>query len=169
MAVSSQSVAPFFECPRSASASKSRPGFPRRCRDKDHIKFVAKQPCLICGSRPTDAHHLRFAQNRAIGRKVSDEFAIPLCRGHHRELHRCGNEAAWWRNAGVDPTISARALWLQTHPLRAGRDSLPSALAELPVAGAADGLKCDLDRPVGFRSTDPTTTSEETTAPDEVA
>jgi hypothetical protein len=142
---------------------------PRRCRDKDHIKFVAKQPCLICGRRPTDAHHLRFAQNRAIGRKVSDEFTIPLCRGHHRELHRCGNEAAWWRNAGVDPTISARALWLKTHPLRAGADSLPSALAELPVAGAADRLKSDLDRPVSFRSTDPTTISEETTAPDEGA
>jgi len=142
---------------------------PRRCRDKDHIKFVAKQPCLICGRRPTDAHHLRFAQNRAIGRKVSDEFTVPLCRGHHRELHRSGNEPTWWRNAGVDPTISARALWLETHPLRAGPDSLPSAVAELPVAGAADRLKSDLDRPVGFRSTDPTTTSEETTAPDEVA
>lgn len=142
---------------------------PRRCRDKDHIKFVAKQPCLICGRRPTDAHHLRFAQNRAIGRKVNDEFTVPLCRGHHRELHRSGDEPTWWRNAGVDPTISARALWHETHPLSAGPQSLPSALTNFPVAGAAGGLKSDLDRPVGFRSTDPTTTSEETTAPDEVA
>jgi hypothetical protein len=42
---------------------------------------------------------------------------VPLCRGHHREAHRCGDEAAWWKKAGMDPYISARALWLETHPL----------------------------------------------------
>jgi len=88
---------------------------PRRIRDRDHVQFVAKQACLICDRRPSDAHHLRFAQSRALGRKVSDEFTVPLCRGHHREIHRCGDEATWWKNAGVDPTIAARALWLQTH------------------------------------------------------
>jgi hypothetical protein len=90
---------------------------PRRFRDKEHVKFVTKQACLVCGRRPADAHHLRFAQHRALGRKVSDEFIVPLCRGHHREAHRCGDEAAWWKNAGVDPTRAARALWLETHPL----------------------------------------------------
>ena len=90
---------------------------PRRFRDKEHVKFVAKQACLVCGRRPADAHHLRFAQHRALGRKVSDEFIVPLCRGHHREAHRSGDEAAWWKNAGVDPTRTARALWLETHPL----------------------------------------------------
>ena len=90
---------------------------PRRFRDKNHVKFVAKQPCLICGRRPSDAHHLRFAQHRALGRKVSDEFIVPLCRGHHREVHRCGDEAGWWKKAGIDPGKSARALWLETHPL----------------------------------------------------
>ena len=94
---------------------------PRRVRDRDHVKLVAQQPCLICGRRPADAHHLRFTQSRALSRKVSDEFTIPLCRGHHREVHRCGNEAAWWENIGVDPTISARALWLESHPLRMGQ------------------------------------------------
>jgi hypothetical protein len=142
---------------------------PRRFRDKNHVQFVAKQPCLICGRRPTDAHHLRFAQHRALGRKVSDEFTVPLCRGHHRELHRCGNEAGWWRNAGVDPTISARALWLETHPLRADPNGRATALADLPVAGTTDQVKSDDDRPVRFRSTDRTTTSDQTTAPDEVA
>jgi len=51
-----------------------------------------------------------------LGRKVSDEFTVPLCRGHHREIHRCGNEAAWWKKLGVDPTVPARALWLESHP-----------------------------------------------------
>ena len=86
---------------------------PRRFRDKDHVRFVAKQPCLICGRRPSDPHHLRFAQHRALGRKVSDEFTVPLCRGHHREVHRCGDEAGWWKSAGIDPTVPARALWLE--------------------------------------------------------
>jgi ERF superfamily protein len=90
---------------------------PRRIRDRDHVRSVAKQPCLICGRRPADAHHLRFAQPRALGRKVSDEFTIPLCRGHHREAHRCGDEAAWWKKVGIDPTIPARLLWLESHPL----------------------------------------------------
>jgi hypothetical protein len=57
---------------------------PRRIRDRDHIRHVIKQPCLICGRRPSDPHHLRFTQSRALGRKVSDEFTVPLCRGHHR-------------------------------------------------------------------------------------
>ena len=90
---------------------------PRRIRDRDHVKLVAKQPCLICGRHPADAHHLRFAQSRALGRKVSDEFTVPLCRGHHREVHRSGDEAAWWINAGIDPTVPARGLWLESHPL----------------------------------------------------
>jgi hypothetical protein len=90
---------------------------PRRIRDQDHVRLVTKQPCLICGRRPADAHHLRFAQSRTLGRKVSDEFTVPLCRGHHREIHRCGNEAAWWKKVGVDPTVPARALWLESHPL----------------------------------------------------
>jgi hypothetical protein len=90
---------------------------PRRVRDRDHIRQVIKQPCLVCGRRPSDPHHLRFAQSRALGRKVSDEFTVPLCRAHHREVHRCGNEGSWWQKTGIEPLAVARALWLETHPL----------------------------------------------------
>ena len=100
---------------------------PRRIRDRDHVKFVAQHPCLICGRQPSDAHHLRFVQSRALGRKVSDEFTVPLCRGHHREVHRCGDEAAWWKSAGIDPGVSARALWLATHPLPVNPDMMSCA------------------------------------------
>jgi hypothetical protein len=82
---------------------------PRRIRDREHVKSVAKQPCLVCGRRAADAHHLRFARSPALGRKVSDEFTVPLCRGHHREVHRSGDEAAWWIKTGINPTLPARA------------------------------------------------------------
>jgi hypothetical protein len=91
---------------------------PRRRRDKSHLRFVAKQPCLICERLPCDAHHLRFAQARGLGLKVSDEFTVPLCRGHHREVHRVGNEAQWWENVGIDALAIAHKLWIETHPLR---------------------------------------------------
>jgi hypothetical protein len=110
---------------------------PRRIRDRDHVRYVARQACLICGRQPCDAHHLRFTQPSALGRKVSDEFTVPLCRGHHREIHRCGEEATWWGKVGIDATAAARALWLKTHPLPArtrrtvGEDTAVSAAAQL--------------------------------------
>jgi hypothetical protein len=84
---------------------------PRRVRDRDHIRHVIKQPCLICGRRPSDPHH---------------EFMVALCRVHHREVHHCGDEAAWWQKAGIDPMVSARALWLRTHPLPPTRTMIGS-------------------------------------------
>ena len=90
-------------------------GAPRRYRNREHLRFVAQQPCLVCGRKPSDPHHLRFMQPRALGRKVSDEFAVPLCRGHHRAVHRAGDERAWWKAAGIDPVKVARKLWKQTH------------------------------------------------------
>src|SRR3984957_11028300 len=90
-------------------------GEPRRVRDRGHVRYVATQPCLVCGRSPSDPHHLRFAQSRALGRKVSDEFVVPLCRGHHRGVHRHGDEVAWWEKVGIDPSIAARSLWLETH------------------------------------------------------
>ena len=74
------------------------------------------RPCALCDAAVSD---LRFSQSRALGRKVNDEFTVPLCRGHHREVHRYGDEAAWWNRANLDPLMNARVLWLATHPLPA--------------------------------------------------
>ena len=52
---------------------------PKRIRSKEHLRFVARQPCLICGRSPSHAHHVRYAQSRGLALKVSDEFTVPLC------------------------------------------------------------------------------------------
>ena len=82
-----------------------------RLRDKEHCKFVTTQPCVVCGRTPTEAHHIRFAQPRALGRKVSDEYTVSVCRLHHRDLHSYGDEASWWAGVGIDPLPSALELW----------------------------------------------------------
>jgi len=87
---------------------------PRRYRNREHLRYVAQQACLICGRKQSDPHHLRYLQPRALGRKASDEFAVPLCRSHHRAVHGADDEQAWWTAAGIDPVKIARQLWRQT-------------------------------------------------------
>jgi hypothetical protein len=101
---------------------------PRRYRNREHLRYVAQQACLVCGRKPSDPHHLGFTQPRALGRKVSDEFAVPLCRGHHRAVHRSRHERAWWRQAGIDPIKVARRLWKDTR----GMGQRPSQRSALP-------------------------------------
>src|SRR5207249_6556399 len=110
----------------------------RRLRDKDHLKYVASRSCLICGRQPSEPHHVRFAQKLAFGRKVSDEFTVPLCRLHHRELHRSRNEPLWWKTARIDPIQIARELWEATRPKAApqpvtGASGPPSVSPALPL------------------------------------
>jgi ERF superfamily len=82
-----------------------------RLRDKKHRKFVTRQPCLVCGRVPSDSHHLTFTQPHALGHRVSDEFTVPVCRIHHREIHRSGDEAAWWQKLSIDLVPVALRLW----------------------------------------------------------
>jgi hypothetical protein len=121
---------------------------PRRYRNREHLRYVAQQACLVCGRKPSDPHHLGFTQPRALGRKVSDEFAVPLCRGHHRAVHRSRDERAWWRQAGIEPIKIARRLWKETRGL-GQRRSTQAALPRLHGAAA---------------STDPTPKNEEISA-----
>jgi hypothetical protein len=101
-----------------------------RLRDKEHRKFVSRQPCLVCGRTPADPHHLTFMQPRALGHRVSDEFTVPVCRTHHRELHRQGDEVGWWGKVHIDPLPIALRLWqctrLNSDALTASEGIAPS-------------------------------------------
>ena len=100
--------------PNSIDKSVLAVAAPRRYRNREHLRFVAQQACLVCGRKPSDPHHIRYVQPRALGRKASDEFAVPLCRVHHRAVHRAGNERAWWKQTSIDPLKVARKLWKHT-------------------------------------------------------
>jgi len=113
---------------------------PRRRRDAEHLRFVASQPCLICSRTPSDAHHLKFAQPKALSRKVSDEFTVPLCRTHHRQLHHGGDEIAWWIDLDIDPLPIAQDLWAESRSKSINNDNQlsPKGLngkAHEPLAG----------------------------------
>jgi hypothetical protein len=113
---------------------------PVRDRDREHLKFVAAQPCLVCGRTPSDPHHIKFAEQRAMGRKVSDRFSVPICRLHHRELHRRGNERAWWESQGIDPLPVAANLWAKTHAFAAAAAEIDGAQrAEIDGRRLANG------------------------------
>jgi hypothetical protein len=100
---------------------------PKRIRCKEHLRFVASQPCLICGRAPSHAHHIRYAQSRGLSLKVSDEFTVPLCAVHHNHIHTTGKEREWWQERHIDPLKIANALWQRS------RQQTPTALD-----GAAD-------------------------------
>jgi hypothetical protein len=132
-AMTGADAAPEASAPAGIDKSALAVPAPRRYRDREHLRYVAKQPCLVCGRKPADPHHLRHAQPRALGRKASDEFTVPLCRIHHRLVHRVGNEAAWWHDAGIDPIMAARKLWKETR-VNEGRRRPDLA----PQTGASD-------------------------------
>ncbi|TFV71245.1 DUF968 domain-containing protein [Bradyrhizobium frederickii] len=121
--------------PALTEAGLAHPKEPPRKRSKAHLLFVREQPCLVCRQTPCDAHHLTFAQPRALGRKVSDEFTVPLCRVHHEELHRHGNERAWWANLQITPLPLAQELWAAS-PVHGRTDSAVGAAAVLANLGA---------------------------------
>ena len=105
-------------------------GTERRLRDKAHLRAVSLRPCLICGRQSSHAHHLTFAQPRGLSLKVSDEFIVPLCALHHGELHRSGQERAWWERQGIDPGPVAAELWTRS---RNGPACADSSIAERDV------------------------------------
>jgi ERF superfamily len=133
---------------------------PRRYRNREHLRYVMQQPCLVCGRKPSDPHHLGFTQPRALGRKVSDEFAVPLCRGHHRAAHRSRDERAWWRQAGIDPIKVARRLWKATHGLGQRRSQRPALPQPHGAAASSDPT------PKSGEISATATTQEETRLPD---
>jgi len=134
---------------------------PKRIRCKEHLRFVASQPCLICGRSPSHAHHVRYAQSRGLSLKVSDEFTVPLCAIHHRNIHTTGKEQEWWHERNIDPLKVASALWQHS------RERYPRDEADLPgglkdrvdqrqsLAQASDGAAAGTPDPIDGANREP--------------
>jgi ERF superfamily len=141
--------------PRGINKSVFQIAAARRYRNREHLRYVSQQACLVCGRKPSDPHHLRHAQTRALGRKASDEFVVPLCRAHHRAVHRVGDERAWWKATGIDPLKVAGKLWRQT---RMSEGQIRRAPATQPVDSdrilASSGVETKVPAPIdGTRNT----------------
>jgi hypothetical protein len=110
-------------------------GEPKRIRSKAHLRFVARQPCLICGRAPSHAHHVRYAQSRGLGLKVSDEFTVPLCAIHHSENLAVGDERRWWEQHKIDPLTVANTLWRHGRMPAKSPEVVNAALDDVPTVG----------------------------------
>ena len=126
---------------------------PARDRDRVHLRYVAGRPCLVCGRTPSDPHHVKFAESWTVGRKVSDRFTVPLCRLHHHELHRRGNERVWWQQKGIDPLQIAKTLWDKTHA--PAPDEIADDIPVMPSMASSPVGRADLAKPPQNHETKP--------------
>lgn len=87
-----------------------------RERNENHLAFIRTLKCCLCGKPGPDPAHIRSAspiygkRETGAGEKASDKWTVPLCREHHDEQHKAGNELLWWASKGIDPFGLALAL-----------------------------------------------------------
>jgi len=91
---------------------------PFRLRSDRYLDYIRQQSCLVCGAQ-AEAHHVQFAQPRAMGRRSGDQWAVPLCHAHHMQMHESPMpERTWWALHGINPVVWARNSffkWSKTH------------------------------------------------------
>ena len=66
---------------------------PRRYRNREHLRYVAQQACLVCGRKPSDPHHLGFTQSAMSSRSHFAEGIIARCIAHATSARGGGRPA----------------------------------------------------------------------------
>lgn len=108
------------ECfPLAKTRSRPRERRSRRVTDREHLGYVAAQPCCVPGClRPATVHHLRcLGSSAAAGRRSGDDECVPLCREHHQGdtgVEALG-ERKFWAMLGIEPLKLAARLWRESH------------------------------------------------------
>jgi hypothetical protein len=86
-------------------------------RSEPYMVAVRRLPCCVCDAPgPSDPHHLHGVGYRGSGTKAPDVWCIPLCRGHHDELH--DDRAAWEEKYGSQfefVALTLAHLWAGCH------------------------------------------------------
>jgi hypothetical protein len=80
---------------RTAIANKSpHKRTPEQGGDEEHLRWVRRQPCSMCGKgAPSHAHHPTGA---GMALKGPDKLAVPLCHTCHRQYHDGRGRFADW-------------------------------------------------------------------------
>jgi hypothetical protein len=81
--------------------------------DRKHLANIRKLPSIVSGRTPCEAHHLRIKDERGVGMKATDRWAVPLTRDEHQRVHEVGSrmEEQWFAERGIDAVALAIALW----------------------------------------------------------
>lgn len=91
-----------------------------RVKDGGHLDNIRQLPCIICGTHPVEAAHVRIGSRKhgkrptGLGEKPDDRWTIPLCARHHRldpEAQHSGYELRFWDDYEIDPFATALSLW----------------------------------------------------------
>lgn len=102
---------------REKTPAQKRPG-----NDPAYLNKVRELPCCVCGIYPVEAHHIKSAGGRGIGKRTDDKWAIPLCHDHHiNGVERVGSrkEVQWFSKYGINPIELAQGLYASRHSVEA--------------------------------------------------
>lgn len=80
-------------------------------RDPKWMAHLKTLPCRCCGAYGSDPAHLGHA--RGMGYKEGDDWCVPLCRIHHREMDTDprGKEVWWMQNVAIPEAERAYREW----------------------------------------------------------
>ena len=87
--------------PKKQKHKRVKPG---PIKNKPFMKYISALPCCVCGTyEHIQAHHPIANSTRRRYGKAHDTETVPLCFGHHAELHdKIGDEEKFQEMYGVD-------------------------------------------------------------------
>lgn len=87
-----------------------------RVKDKAHLEFVSRLPCVITGRGPVQVCHIRFPslehgkRQTGKGEKPDDRWVLPMIPEMHA-LQHSGKEEKFWEDHNIDPLATAKLLY----------------------------------------------------------
>lgn len=97
-----------------------------KAAERAHYDYVASRPCLACGSRPVELHHVTAYADRPGRLSRRNDRVVPLCARHHRCGAIGGNRDSvealshrgFFTRYGIDLMAEAERLWNESQEKR---------------------------------------------------
>lgn len=91
-------------------------------RDKNHLAFIRKLPCIVCGKSPCEAAHIRTNSGAGTGIKPGDDRVVPLCTMCHKKQHATSEVKFYYPYGGWErAVVLAKALYEITGDIEKGK------------------------------------------------